>query len=188
MAGGRVGRVSRVRRVAATVVCAAALVASCGSDGDSGATPGATATGSPSSASATSPPGSAPTSTTASGTGSATGTTGSATAAPSAASTTRSPSGAGSASATGGTREFVAVVRAQVPAVASGRTDAEIAAVARTACRNHARGTSADDVVAQAQSRGTLDAEATDQATARELVKLAIDTVCLDQAPRVDEF
>jgi hypothetical protein len=82
----------------------------------------------------------------------------------------------------------VAVVRARVPDVANGRTDAEIAAVARTACRNLARGTSADDVVAQAQSLGTLDAEATDQATARELVKLAIDTVCLDQARRVDEF
>jgi len=29
---------------------------------------------------------------------------------------------------------------------------------------------------------------ATDDATARELVKLAIDTTCLDQASRVDEF
>jgi hypothetical protein len=75
-----------------------------------------------------------------------------------------------------------------VPDVAAGRTDAEIAAVARTACRDLAARRSADDVVAQAQSLGTADAEATDQATARELVKLAIDTVCLDQARRVDEF
>jgi hypothetical protein len=75
-----------------------------------------------------------------------------------------------------------------VPEAASGRTDAEIAAVAVRACRGLAAGRSADDLLAEARSLGTVDAEATDPATARELVKLAIDTVCLDQAPRVDEF
>jgi hypothetical protein len=43
-------------------------------------------------------------------------------------------------------------------------------------------------VIAETRTLGTADAEATDEATARELVKLAIDTVCLDQAKRVDEF
>jgi hypothetical protein len=42
--------------------------------------------------------------------------------------------------------------------------------------------------VAETRSLGTPDAEATDQATARELVKLAIDTTCPDQDRRVDEF
>jgi len=88
----------------------------------------------------------------------------------------------------GGAESFVATVRAQVPDVAAGRSDAEIAAIATTACRGLAAGDSADDITAAAQSLGTLDAEATDQATARELVKLAIDTSCPDQAPRVDEF
>ena len=84
--------------------------------------------------------------------------------------------------------EFVKVVRARVPEVARGRSDAEIATVAVQACQSLAAGRSADRIVAEAQSLGTLDAEATDQGTARELVKLAIDTVCLDQAGRVDEF
>jgi hypothetical protein len=82
----------------------------------------------------------------------------------------------------------VRVVRARVPDVASGRSTAEIAAIATTACRSLRAGRSADDVQAEARSLGTLDAEATDDATARELVKLAIDTTCLDQAKRVDEF
>ena len=87
-----------------------------------------------------------------------------------------------------GAAEFVAVVRAQLPEVAAGRSADELAAVATTACDGLADGVPADGVTAAAQSLGTLDAEATDQATARELVKLAIDTVCLDQANRVDEF
>jgi hypothetical protein len=88
----------------------------------------------------------------------------------------------------GGAAEFVSVVRRSVPDVAAGRTDGEIAGVAATACRGLADGVPADDVTAAAQSLGTLDAGATDQATARELVKLAIDTVCPGQAARVDEF
>jgi len=90
--------------------------------------------------------------------------------------------------AAGAAAEFVAVVRRELADVAAGRTDAELASVATTACQGLADGTSADDVTAAAQSLGTLDAEATDQATARELVKLAIDTVCPAQATRVDEF
>jgi hypothetical protein len=88
----------------------------------------------------------------------------------------------------GGTAEFVRVVRSRVPEVAAGRSNAQIAAIATTACRSLRAGRPADAVQAEARSLGTLDAEATDDATARELVKLAIDTTCLDQAPRVDEF
>jgi hypothetical protein len=80
------------------------------------------------------------------------------------------------------------VVRAKAPDVAAGRTATEIAAVATTACRSLRAGRAADQITAEARSLGTLDAEATDDATARELVKLAIDTTCLDQARRVDEF
>jgi hypothetical protein len=87
-----------------------------------------------------------------------------------------------------GLAEFVAVVQDQLPQLAAERTDDEIAAVAVTACAGLAAGLPADTIVAQAQSLGTLDAEATDPATAGELVKLAIDRVCLDQATRVDEF
>jgi hypothetical protein len=99
---------------------------------------------------------------------------------------TRSPSA--SATGRGGTTEFVRVVRARVPDVAAGRSTAEIAAIATTACRSLRAGRPADAIQADARSLGTVDAEATDEATARELVKLAIDTVCLDQARRVDEF
>jgi hypothetical protein len=83
---------------------------------------------------------------------------------------------------------FVAVVRSRVPEVALDRRDEEIAAVAQQACASLAAGTSADALVGETRSLGTADAEATDQATARELIKLAIDTVCLDQRDRVDEF
>jgi hypothetical protein len=82
----------------------------------------------------------------------------------------------------------VRVVRARVPDVAAGRSTAEIAGIATTACRSLRGGRPAEQIAAEARSLGTLDAEATDDATARELVKLAIDTTCLDQARRVDEF
>jgi hypothetical protein len=82
----------------------------------------------------------------------------------------------------------VRVVRARTPDVAAGRTTAEIGAIATTACSSLRRGRPAEQIAAEARSLGTLDAEATDDATARELVKLAIDTTCLDQARRVDEF
>jgi hypothetical protein len=88
----------------------------------------------------------------------------------------------------GGTAQFVRVVRDRVPEVAAGRSTAEIAAIAVRACAGLRAGRSAEDVQAEARSLGTLDAEATDDATARELVKLAVDTLCLDQAGRVPEF
>ncbi len=99
-----------------------------------------------------------------------------------------SASGSGTATGAGGTAEFVRVVRVRVPEVAAGRSTAGIAAIATTACRSLRAGRPAEQVQAEARSLGTLDAEATDDATARELVKLAIDTTCLDQAGRVDEF
>lgn len=87
-----------------------------------------------------------------------------------------------------GPARFVAVVRDKLPEVAADRRDEEITTVAEQACRGLSEKQTADEVVAQARSLGTQDAEATDHATARELVKLAIDTVCPDQAKRVDEF
>jgi hypothetical protein len=87
-----------------------------------------------------------------------------------------------------GANAFVSVVRARVPEVAAGRTDQEIQAIADTACADLTGGKDSDTIVDAARTLGTVDAEATDHATARELVKLAIDTTCLDQAPRVDEF
>lgn len=84
--------------------------------------------------------------------------------------------------------QFVSVVRDRVPEVAVDRRDDEIAAVAEQACASLADGTDADAIVERTRSLGTADAEAVDQATARELIKLAIDTVCPDQDRRVDEF
>jgi Protein of unknown function (DUF732) len=86
------------------------------------------------------------------------------------------------------TAGFVEVVRGKVPEVAVDRRDQEIQAIADSACADLAAGKEADDIVADTRSLGTLDAEATDQATARELIKLAIDTTCPEQAKRVDEF
>src|SRR5215212_9766035 len=72
------------------------------------------------------------------------------------------PTGAGLAG-------FVAVVRSRVPEVALDRRDEEIEAVAQQACASLAAGRSADAIVDETRSLGTADAEATDQATAREL-------------------
>lgn len=83
---------------------------------------------------------------------------------------------------------FVSTVREQLPLAAEGRPDDEVAALATRACRRLAAGDDAAVILAQMQSLGTLDADAIDEASARELVKLAIDTDCLDQAARVDEF
>ncbi len=88
----------------------------------------------------------------------------------------------------GSTSEFVRIVRAQVPEVATDRSDAEIRALARRICADLARGTDGETLVGEVRSLGTLDAEAIADATARELIKLAIDTDCGDQAGRVDEF
>jgi hypothetical protein len=84
--------------------------------------------------------------------------------------------------------EFVDVVQSRLPEVAADRRAEEIEAIATRACASLADGTDAETIVAETRSLGTLDAEAADHATARELVKLAIDTICPDQAARVDEF
>ncbi len=90
--------------------------------------------------------------------------------------------------ATGVPREFVTTVRESLPEVAAGRTDEEIGGLARQVCSGLAAGDPADDLVATTRSLGTADAEATDHATARELIKLAIDVACPGEAGRVDEF
>ena len=83
---------------------------------------------------------------------------------------------------------FVGVVRDRLPEIAVDRRDEEIEAIATRACASLAEGTDAETIVTETRSLGTLDAEATDHATARELIKLAIDTVCPDRSARVDEF
>jgi hypothetical protein len=85
-------------------------------------------------------------------------------------------------------REFVTTVREALPEVAANRTDDEIAALATGICAGLAGGDPADDLVATTRSLNTADAEATDHATARELIKLAIDVACPEHAARVTEF
>jgi hypothetical protein len=87
-----------------------------------------------------------------------------------------------------GTAGFVAVVRSTLPAVATDRRDEEITLIAEAACGGLAGGLTADQLVAETRSLGTEDASATDQATARELIKLAIDKVCPEEKKRVTEF
>ncbi|MEU4624704.1 hypothetical protein AB0G04_32620 [Actinoplanes sp. NPDC023801] len=84
--------------------------------------------------------------------------------------------------------EFPRVVRDRLPEIAEGRQDPELQAIADTACDDLAAGKSAGAIIVVTRTLGTLDAEATDHATARELVKLAIDTTCFEQRGRVDEF
>ena len=85
-------------------------------------------------------------------------------------------------------REFVTTVREALPDVAANRTDDEITALATGICAGLAGGDPADDLVATTRSLNTADAEATDHATARELIKLAIDVACPEHAARVTEF
>ena len=96
--------------------------------------------------------------------------------------------GSAPAATPGGTDAFVSTVRQALPEVAADRRDEEIAAIAEQACSALAGGEDADTVVAGTRTLGTLDAEATDHATARELIKLAIDTVCPGRGGRADEF
>ena len=86
------------------------------------------------------------------------------------------------------TREFVTAVQVGLPAIAANRSDEEISAIGAQICAGLGGGDPADDLVATTRSLNTADAEATDHATARELIKLAIDVACPDQAGRVDEF
>jgi hypothetical protein len=87
-----------------------------------------------------------------------------------------------------GAAGFVAVVRSTLPAVATDRRDEEITLIAEAACGGLAGGLTADQLVTETRSLGTEDATATDQATARELIKLAIDKVCPEEKKRVTEF
>ncbi|WP_199512859.1 DUF732 domain-containing protein [Nucisporomicrobium flavum] len=107
---------------------------------------------------------------------------------PSPATSTVAPSTTATTRTAAGADAFVAEVRRSLPEVAADRREDEIGAVARRACAALAKGDDADAIVAQTRTLGTVDAEAVDEATARELVKLAIDTVCPDQDRRVDEF
>jgi hypothetical protein len=102
-----------------------------------------------------------------------------------AAPTSSAPAPAASASAPEVPESFVDVVRSRLPEVAADRRDEEIQAIADRACTALSGGADAGTIVAETR---TLDAEATDHATARELIKLAIDTTCPDQDRRVDEF
>ena len=83
---------------------------------------------------------------------------------------------------------FATTVQEKVPEVAVDRRDEEIEAIADQACASLAAGKDADAVVTETRTLGTADAEAADRATARELVKLAIGTVCPDQSVRAREF
>lgn len=83
---------------------------------------------------------------------------------------------------------FADVVRLRLPEVATDRRDDELQAIADRACTALSGGADADTIVTETRTLGTLDAEATDPATARELIKVAIDTTCPDQDRRVDEF
>jgi hypothetical protein len=87
-----------------------------------------------------------------------------------------------------GAAGFVALVRSKLPAVATDRRDEEITLIAEAACGGLAGGLTADQVVAETRSLGTEDADATDQATARELIKLAIDKVCPEEKKRATDF
>jgi hypothetical protein len=88
----------------------------------------------------------------------------------------------------GGLPAFVRDVQATAPEIAIDRRDEEIEAIAQQACASLAAGKKAKALIAETRALGTPDAEATDQATARELIKLAIDTVCTDRVGRIDEF
>jgi len=165
-----------MRRHWPVAAVAVLILAGCGDDAEPAAVPAPTA------ASATVP--------TTATTTSAPAATATATATATAGAPARTTAGTRPAPARTGTGPdgFVDAVRARVPEIAVDRRDEEIQAIAQQACASLAAGTDADALVAETRSLGTADAEATDQATARELIKLAIDTVCPDQSRRVDEF
>jgi hypothetical protein len=81
-----------------------------------------------------------------------------------------------------GEQRFVAVVQRDLPGLAMDHREDEIAALARQACAALAAGRSAGAVVAGARTFGVA------RASARALVRLAIDTVCPEQDRRLDEF
>lgn len=83
---------------------------------------------------------------------------------------------------------FVRVVRDRLPEVAAGRTDEQLADLAFDACEGLSEGRPATDVLTRMRSLGDPPQPRGDEVTGRELVKLAIDETCPDQAPRVTEF
>jgi len=91
------------------------------------------------------------------------------------------PAAAAQAIAAGPTG-FVAVVQRELPGVAVDHRDEEIVTLAQQACAALAAGRSADAVVAGVRTFGT------DRASARQLIRLAVGTVCPAQRRRIDEF
>lgn len=87
-----------------------------------------------------------------------------------------------------GTDVFVAAVQSRLPEIALDRRDEEIAEIAERACAALLAAEEADEIVAETRTLGTGRPKATDRATARELIRLAIDTVCPDQDRRIGEF
>jgi hypothetical protein len=94
------------------------------------------------------------------------------TAAPEAAAQAAGPGAAG----------FAAAVQRELPELVLDHRDEEIVALAEQTCAALAAGRSAGAVVAGVRTFGT------DRAHARQLVKLAIGTVCPDQDRRIGEF
>jgi hypothetical protein len=77
---------------------------------------------------------------------------------------------------------FVAAVQRELPELVVDHRDEEITALAEQTCAALAAGRSAGAVLAGVRTFGT------GQAHARQLVKLAIGTVCPEQDRRIDEF
>ena len=90
--------------------------------------------------------------------------------------------------ATAQTYAFVGVVREKLPELGNGRGDEEIQAMADVICNALAKDAKSEDVVDATRSLGSRDGVPIDTATANEVIKLAIDTSCPGQAPRVTEF
>jgi hypothetical protein len=77
---------------------------------------------------------------------------------------------------------FVAVVQRTMPGLALDRREDELATLAQQACAALTAGRSAAAVVAEVRAFGT------DRAGARQLIRLAVDTVCPEQGRRAREF
>ncbi|WP_328473738.1 hypothetical protein OHA21_13300 [Actinoplanes sp. NBC_00393] len=105
-----------------------------------------------------------------------------------AAAPTSRPTTAQPTTTTAVTYAFVSVVREQLPDLGSGRGDDEIQAMADVICNALAKDAKSEDVVDATRSMGSRDGVPIDHATANEVIKLAIDTSCPGQAPRVTEF
>ncbi|MEV0901907.1 hypothetical protein [Actinoplanes sp. NPDC049802] len=86
------------------------------------------------------------------------------------------------------TYAFVSVVREKLPELGRGRGDDEVQAMADVICNALAEDAKSEDVVDATRSMGSRDGVPIDHATANEVIKLAIDTSCPGQAPRVTDF